>query len=119
MATITRREAGYQAQVRHTGYPARSKCFTTLRDAEKWARQIENELDRGLFLDRTEADKQTLGDILDRYASEVSPTHKGHRNETICISALQRDPVCKRKASTLSGKLMAEWRDRRLRLRSN
>ena len=46
MATITRREAGYQAQVRHTGYPARSKCFTTLRDAEKWARQIENELDR-------------------------------------------------------------------------
>ena len=114
MATITRREAGYQAQVRHTGYPARSKCFTTLRDAEKWARQIENELDRGLFLDRTEADKQTLGDILDRYASEVSPTHKGHRNETICISALQRDPVCKRKASTLSGKLMAEWRDRRL-----
>jgi len=67
MATITRRTAGYQAQVRRTGYPARSKCFTVLRDAEAWARQVETELDRGLFLDRTEADKQTLGGILDRY----------------------------------------------------
>lgn len=114
MATITRRKVGYQAQVRHTGYPTRSKCFITQRDAEKWARQIENELDRGVFLDRTEADKQTLGDILGRYAREVSPTHKGHRNETICITALQRDPVCKYKASALSGKLLAEWRDRRL-----
>lgn len=114
MATITRRKAGYQAQIRRTGYPPRSQCFTTLRDAEKWARQIENELDRGIFLDRTEADKQTLGDILGRYAREVSPSHKGHRNETICIAALQRDPVCTYKASALSGKLLAEWRDRRL-----
>ncbi|MFZ9530390.1 MAG: phage integrase, partial [Burkholderiales bacterium] len=114
MAAISRRKAGYQVQVRRTGYPTRSKCFSTLRLAQQWARQIENELDRGLFLDRTEADKQTLGDILDRYAREVSPTHKGHRNETICIAALQRDPVCKRKASALSGKLVAEWRDRRL-----
>ena len=59
MATISRRKAGYQAQIRRTGYPTRSKCFTALRDAEAWARQIEHELDRGLFLDRTEADKQT------------------------------------------------------------
>ena len=93
MATISRRTAGYQAQIRRTGYPTRSKCFTTLRDAEKWARQLENELDRGIFLDRTDADKQTLGNLLGRYMREVSPTHKGHRNETICHTALQRDPT--------------------------
>lgn len=114
MATITRRKAGYQVQLRRTGYPTRSKCFTALRDAETWARQIENELDRGLYLDRTEADKQTLGDILDRYGREVSPTHKGHANETICITALKRDEVCLYRASALTGKLIAEWRDRRL-----
>lgn len=114
MATITRRKAGYQVQVRRTGYPARSKCFTGLREAEKWARQVENELDRGLYLDRTEADKQTLGDILDRYMREVSPIHKGVKNETICITALKRDAVCLYRASALSGKLLAEWRDRRL-----
>lgn len=114
MAAISRRKAGFQVQIRRLGHPSLSKCFITLRAAQQWARQIENELDRVLFLDRTEADKQTLGDILDRYAREVSPTHKGHKNETICITALQRDPICKRKASALSGKLMAEWRDRRL-----
>lgn len=114
MATITHRKAGYQVQVRHSGYPALSKCFSTLRNAEKWARQIENELDRGIFLDRTEAEKQSLGELLGRYMREVSPTHKGYRNETICITALQRDSVCMHKASALSGKLMAEWRDRRL-----
>ena len=115
MATITQRKAGYQAQVRRKGYPTRSKCFAVLRDAEAWARQLEHELDRGIFLDRFEADKHTLADILDRYAREVSPTHKGHRNETICIGALKRDSVCVYRASALSGKLMAEWRDRRLR----
>ena len=114
MATITRRKAGYQVQVRRMGYPTRSKCFTALRDAEAWARQIENELDRGLYLDRTEADKQTLGSILDRYLREVSPTHKGFKNETICITALKRDVLCSYRASALSGKLFADWRDRRL-----
>ena len=114
MATITRRKAGYQVQVRRKGYPTRSKCFINRRNAEKWARQVENELDRGIFVDRTEADKQTLGEMLDRYAREVSPTHKGHRNEVICITAMQRDPLCQRKASALSSKLLAEWRDRRL-----
>lgn len=115
MATITHRKAGYQAQVRRKGYPAVSASFTTKRDAQAWARQIENELDRGLFLSRTEAEKQTLGDILDRYRREVSPTHKGVANETICITALKRDAVCGYRASALSGKLLAEWRDRRLK----
>jgi integrase len=114
MATVTRRKAGYQVQVRRAGYPTRSKSFTALRDAEAWARQIENEQDRGLYLDRTEADKQTLGGILDRYLREVSPTHKGLNNETICITALKRDALCSYRASALSGKLFADWRDRRL-----
>lgn len=114
MATITRRKAGYQVQVRRRGFPPVSQCFPTQREAEAWARQIENELDRGIFHDRTEADRNTLADILDRYGREVSPTHKGHRNETICIAALKRDPLCRHRASALSGKLIAEWRDRRL-----
>jgi integrase len=114
MAAISRRKAGYQVQIRRDGHPALSKCFATLRAAQQWARHIENELDRGIFLDRTEAEKQTIGDLLARYAREVSPTHKGHRNETICIKALQRDPLSQRKAAALSGKLLAEWRDRRL-----
>lgn len=67
MATITHRKAGYQAQVGRKVYPSPCACFTTKRDAQAWARQVENELDRGLFLSRTEAGKQTLGDILDRY----------------------------------------------------
>ena len=114
MATITHRKTSYQVQVRRKGYPTLSSSFTTKRDAQAWARQIENELDRGLFLSRTEAEKQTLGDILERYRREVSPTHKGCANESICIKALKRDAVCMYRASALSGKLLAEWRDRRL-----
>lgn len=49
MATITRRKTGYQAQVRRKGYPALSRCFDSRKDAEKWARQVEGELDRGIF----------------------------------------------------------------------
>ena len=74
MATITRRKAGYQAQVRRTGYPTRSKCFTALRDAEMWARQVENELDRGLYLWASPAFPDTFGKLMNLL--EVSDAEK-------------------------------------------
>ena len=49
MAAISRRKAGFQVQIRRLGHPSLSKCFITLRAAQQWARQIENELDRGLL----------------------------------------------------------------------
>lgn len=115
MATITRRKAGYQAQVRRKGYPAVSQCFETRKDAEKWARQVEGELDRGVFIDRSEADKNTLGDILRRYLVEINPGKKGAACDAIRINRLLRDNLCTYKLAALSGKVLSQWRDERLK----
>jgi integrase len=114
MASISRRRAGFQAQVRRKGFPTASRLFRTLKDAQIWARQIESALDQGLILHQAEASRYTLGDILERYASEISPSHKGHRNEQICISALRRDPIAQFRMALLSSQILAQWRDRRL-----
>jgi hypothetical protein len=47
MATITKRETGWKAQVRRKGYSARTKTFTTKAQAEAWAREQEAQMDRG------------------------------------------------------------------------
>ena len=60
MATITKRATGYQAQIRRRGFPTVSKMFDTKREAEAWTRMNETQMDQGIYLDRSEADKTTL-----------------------------------------------------------
>lgn len=114
MATITKRATGYQVQIRRRGFPAVSKMFDTKRDAEAWTRMNETQMDQGIYLDRSEADRTTLGEILQRYKREVTPLKKSAENENIRIDRLVRDEsLCQYKATALTGKLFAEWRDRR------
>jgi hypothetical protein len=46
MATIRRLRGKWQAQVRRKGILPRAKSFATRAEAEKWARNLESELDR-------------------------------------------------------------------------
>lgn len=41
------------------------------RDAEAWSRMNEKQMDKGIYLDRSEAARTTLGEILLRYKREV------------------------------------------------
>lgn len=115
MAAISKRATGYQAQIRRRGYPTVSKMFTTRRDAEAWARLQESEMDRGVYLDRTEAERTTLSDLLERYLSEVTPLKKSALSESTRIKRLLREEdLCCYKLTALTPRLMAEYRDRRL-----
>jgi integrase len=114
MAAINKRATGYQAQIRRKGFPPVSKMFQTKREAEVWARAYESEMDRGDYVDRSEADRTTLGEILLRYKQEVTPLKKSAANETLRIDRLIRDEsLCLYKATALTGRLFAEWRDQR------
>ncbi|WP_081079412.1 site-specific integrase [Burkholderia cepacia] len=114
MASIWKRNGNWRAEVRRRGYPLRTSTFDTKAMAEAWARRIESEMDRGMFVDRTEAERNTLGDLMVRYSKEVSPEKKGGAGEIQRIKVLCTDPIAQLKAASLSGKAMAEFRDRRL-----
>lgn len=76
MATITKRgEYSWRVQVRRKGQPPMFKTFNYKSDAEKWARQIEAELDRGLYLPRRAAEKITFEELAERFSTEFAPHH--------------------------------------------
>ncbi|WP_242031604.1 DNA recombinase [Pseudomonas fluorescens] len=82
MATIRNRgEYQWEAQIRRKGYPAQRKTFETKADAQAWARMIESEIDRGIFVSRVEAERTAFHQLIDRYISEIAPKHKGAYSE--------------------------------------
>lgn len=117
MATFRKKgEHQWHVQVRKKGFPRQTRTFKTKAEAEKWARAIENEYDRGLNIDRSEAEKNTLKELLERYLAEITPIKKGAATEAIRIRKLMKDPIAEHKAASLSGRSLAQYRDRRLKL---
>ena len=114
MATIRQRNDRWQAIIKRKGYPHQSKTFDIKKDAEKWARQNERLIDSGQWVNRTEAEQTTLGDLLARYTTEVSITKRGADVEIIRINALRRTPLAKHSAVAITGQLLSKWRDQRL-----
>lgn len=114
MATIRPMRDKWQAIVRRKGYPSQCKSFELRKDAEKWARQQERAIDAGHWVDRTEAEQTILGDLLKRYAKEISTTKRGAEIETIRINALCRSSLAKYAVASISGQTLAHWRDQRL-----
>ncbi len=71
MASIRKRgPAQFEATVRRKGFPKTSKTFENRSAAEKWATVIESEMHRGLYVNRSESERTTLSEALDRYAHE-------------------------------------------------
>jgi len=103
MATIRNRgEYQWEVQIRRKGYPAQRKTFETKADAQAWARMIESEMDRGVFVSRAEAERTLFSDLIDRYITEVTPKHKGAYSEVKRLEALKRHPLAGRIVATLT-----------------
>ena len=82
MAYVRELESGkWQAVVRRSGNKPVSKSFNTKTLAGQWARMIESEIDRGVFVDRTESERVTVGELIVRYLAEVTPKKKSARRE--------------------------------------
>lgn len=82
VATFEQRSSGWwQAKIRRKGYPSQSKTFQFKADAEAWARDIENKIDRGIFVDRSEAEQTTLAKLIDRFEEEFAPHHYRQRDD--------------------------------------
>ncbi len=97
----------YQAHIRRRGYPAQVKTFDSKPAAQRWAREIESEMDRGVFVSRAEAESTTLGDALDRYLTEVS-AHKKGKGEASILRWWGALPLATRPLAAIRGKDVAD-----------
>ena len=115
MATIRRKNDKWQVQIRRKGFAPVSKTFNKKTDAQEWARTMELKADRkDLPKDARELDDLVLGDLVDRYISEIVGRKKSREIETIILNAFKRHKICKKALSTLTMDDWNKYRDERL-----
>jgi integrase len=87
MATIDRRIGkngtfSYRVRVRRKGQAPQIATFDNVKEARKWAQITEGQVLEGKHFILPEAKKRTLGDLIDRYVTQVLP-QKGHSSITM------------------------------------
>jgi len=114
MPTIRKKGEGqYHVQIRKRGYPTQTKTFAKEADGRRWATIIESEMERGVFVSRSEAEATLVKDVLQRYADEVLPTKRSEQSDRSRIKTLLVAFGDYRLASLTSTKV-SQFRDQRL-----
>jgi len=117
MATFEQRgPRQWRARVRRPGYPSQSETFETKAAAQEWAAQIEATMARGSFVDQSNLDRFTLGDLLEQYQETVTVTKRSAEAETYRIRVLLKLPMARRRLSQLTAADFTEYRNERLKL---
>ena len=124
MPTVQRRvtpngKVRYRAMVRIKGYKPKTATFLKRADAVTWAQETETKVKQSkYFPDRLiESEKNTLGDLLDRYKSEVLPS-KRDKKQTGLIE-WWKVQIGNYKLKDLTPSLVTQHRDNLLRQTSN
>jgi len=114
MASFRFRSNRWQARVRRQGHPDLTKSFNQRIDAERWARSVETDLDRGAYLNQRENMRITLSDLLARYVAEVIAGNPHEKLHTFRFEAMARRDIGKLNLMALTPSAVANYRDKRL-----
>jgi len=101
--------------IRQRGYRQQTRTFDSKSEAQLWAQDIEHEMSRGAFIDRSQSDSTTLQDLLDQYEKEVTPGKRGSTNEVSRIGVLKGQPLAQMRIPAITGKVMSKHKEERLK----
>lgn len=104
----------WQARVRKKGFPPLTETFQTKAEAEAWSVAREAEMMQRRFVDYRAAERNTLGDLLRRYAEKVLATKPKSDPEHSRIRKLCRHPISNIAMHMLQKSDIAMYRDMRL-----
>jgi integrase len=111
MASFEKRKDGrWRVFVARAGV-RRSKILPTKQAAKDWAARQE------YLILNAKPEKPggiPFSDVLDRYASEVSPTKRGERWELLRLARFQKEEIAQKNIGDLTPADLAAWRDARL-----
>lgn len=116
MASIRKRgEYQWFVEIRRKNYPVVRKTFNTKADAERWARETESEMDRGVWVCRKEAEGTSFEEALTRYSNEITPTKRSEKQEISIINRWKAHKLASRSLASLRSTDFAGYRDERLK----
>lgn len=104
----------FQASVRMKGVRSQTETFETMQEAEDWIAETEAKIRRNEFVDRREAQKTKLYEILERYEKQVAPTKRGGASELPRLRQLKQHPLAERRLAQLGPADFSRYRDERL-----
>jgi integrase len=116
MASFRFRSNRWQARVQRKGQKDLAKSFINKPDAEKWARNVEVEIDRGTYINTDYAQKTLFKEILQNYLDDVAPNMRSADNQIIRVKKLMKHPIAEVNMAHLSPKHIADYRDERLKV---
>lgn len=103
-------ETRYVARVRRKGHKPMSKTFKRKGDADRWARDIEAEMDKGVFVSREEAEGTTLSEAIERYIDEYIKIRLKHaKREADRANAIKNRDISKLFLARIRGKEIATF----------
>ena len=113
MAYFEKLKSGiWKVAIRRKGFPNVFKSFLDVKDARKFARTVESQMERNVFEDYSGARGTTLREILVKYRDERTAIKKGVREETSTINFLIKHKIALNSLMTLRShhihKLMKE-----------
>lgn len=116
MPTLVKTPSGtWKAVIRKTGFPSVIKTFRLKKDAEDWARRTEDEMVRGLYVQRAPSERMTFEGAMRRYLREVTPTKRPSTQEA---EKRRAEPLIvffgKYSLAAVTSELVAQYRDKRL-----
>lgn len=119
MAYFEKRATGWRAQIRRKGWKNISKTFRTKAAAERWAREVEQDMDTRTWVDEDAQAPKTLKALLIRYLDQVAVKKKGYEEEQYRLKTAIDDPMSTIPLERLTPSMLASWRDKRLETVSN
>lgn len=115
MATFRNRHGKWQARVARKGTQSVSKSFQNKQDAERWARQIEADIDKGSYINVALAERTLFKDIIERYIQEVTLQTRSMKEDRYRLSAMMRHWIGNLTMIQLTPAKVAQYRDERLK----
>jgi len=119
MGCVRKRGKSWNAQVRLAGWRSFTKTFPSKSDANSWVNELERKLRSAHTPETKPSRKILIKELIKRYVSDISPTHKGVIPETYRLNAISRTWVGDLDVRYLTNTHFNEYRDWRLRKVSN
>ena len=116
MASIRKRNNRWQVQIRRQSFPALTKTFLSKKNAQSWARKMENLLEEGLWKPLSKDNEKTIYDLMTTYLDKVTPIKKGRVSEKRRLTKLlQYTPLMAVQLKNAQPSLFSAFRDERIK----
>lgn len=90
MASILKQGEKWLARIRKVGYPETTETFDTYKEAKEWATKTESDMINQKHRDKKKLVQATVGDLVDKYITDISPKKPMGKNKTAVMNSLKR-----------------------------